>query len=771
MKIINIHIIEFAGLTDTRLDFCEGLNVIEGLNESGKSTVNAFIKFMLYGLERSKCADSSMSEREYYTSWKNGIAQGNMTVEHNGKRYRIERRGVLSANYRDTCAVYDDTTGERVFKGREPGEIFLGIASPVYESTCCVRQRELTEVDGKGVSDAIQNMLISADKNVDLDRALKKLNELRKGLKLQRGDGGRIPILEKEIEGLTVRLDKAERVNGELRRQRKTAESKKHQTEQLRADLNKIEDDLLAFDGYEVLKQFDSLHSAEKSIQELRRRVSELEAEFEDGQAVPSRQTADTLRDAERRISIAELECKNAKERLEEYRSAPAPDALKCRSAEKILGLGGAEAATNKYSKLRKRSGRLLTLAIILASFGTVLTAVGITLGIILSPLAFIGAGAGILSLATATVMLLLRHKVKSAVRYHLDICGCYDRKLPQVYTFETFVNDCVKAKLESEKTRERIADAERELSEKHRSLCELLEHASKVLSPFARAPKPSPEVCGEYIELLNENIGIICTFCDRRDKLLSDLSVESRIYEKIKNELSSKDEEHLRSKLTPEMCERFANESRGELNFKRDYLTKQIQLNDRAREDAEKKLIELESTSEDAGELAITLENKQAELARLRVSLSAILLAADTIEKAGVSLRSSVTPRLCESASQRMAKLTNGKYDGLSVDGNVSLSVTTDMTRDIAVLSCGTRDAAYLSLRFAMIDMLFGDAKPCLTIDEGLAQLDDIRAKSLLSVLESYCDDGGQCILFTCHTREANMLADMTARHRRIEI
>lgn len=771
MKMINIHIIEFAGLTDTRLDFCDGLNVIEGLNESGKSTVNAFIKFMLYGLERSKCAESQMSEREYYTSWKNGVAQGNMTVEHSGKRYRIERRGVLSANYRDTCAVYDETTGERVFKGREPGEIFLGIASPVYESTCCVRQRELTEVDGKGVSDAIQNMLISADKNVDLDRAIKKLNELRKGLKLQRGEGGRIPILEKEIEGLSVRLDKAERGNGELRRHRKLAESKKHQIEQLRADLNKIEDDLLAFDSYEILKQFDSLHSAEKSIRELRARVAALETEFENGQTVPDRQTADTLRGFERRITVAEIEYKNAKDRLEEYRGTPAPDAPKCHSAEKILALGGARAATNKYSRLRKRSSRLLTLAVILASLGAVLTAVGITLGILLSPIAFIGAGVGVISLSVAAVMLILRRKVKGSIRYHLDICGCYDRRLPQVYAFETFVNDCVKAKQESEKLCERIEDAERELSEKYHLLCDLLEHASIILSPFAQAPKPSYEVCGEYIDLLNEKISAIYAFCDRRDKLLSEFSVESRVYEKIKNELSSKDEELLRSKLTSEMYECFANGSREDLNFKRDYLTTQIRFNDQAREDAEKKLIELESTTEDAGELAITLENKQSELARLKASLSAILMAADTIEKAGVSLRSSVTPRLCENASQRMAKLTNGKYDGLSVDGNVSLSVTTDMTRDIAVLSCGTRDAAYLSLRFAMVDMLFGNTKPCLTIDEGLAQLDDIRAKSLLSVLESYCDEGGQCILFTCHTREANMLDEMNARHKKIAI
>lgn len=771
MKIINIHIIEFAGLADVKLDFCNGLNVIEGLNESGKSTVNAFIKFMLYGLEKVKCADSSISEREYYTSWRNGIAQGSMTVEHEGKRYRIERRGVLSTTYRDTCAVYDDATGDKVFKGREPGEIFLGIASPVYESTCCVRQRELTDVDGKGVSDAIQNMLISADKNVDLDRAVKKLTELRKGLKLQRGDGGRIPTLEKEIENISVRLEKAERSNAEIRRQRDAAETKKRQIDQARAELNQVEDDLLTFDCYETLKKFDSLHAMEEKIENIKGRIVALETEFDGNVGVPDRQTADTLISFERRIPSAESEYKNAASLLNQCKGSPAPDALKCRSAEKIIAIGGADAAVNKYSKLRKRSKLLLTLSIILLSVGIPFAALGTTLGILLSVFAFIGTGVGAIMVAASVAMFCLRGKSRRALRYHLDICGYYDPKYPEVYTFETFVTDCVKVKRESERIKELSEAAERAYSEKSQLLCDVLEQTAKALSPFAKAPNADPQNCGEYIEILNETIGIIYDFCEKRDKLISDLSVEERVLGTMKDALSNKDEELLRRKLTPEISERFASESRDDLNLKRDYLTKQIQLLDRSREEAEKRLIELESASEDACELSIKLDEKKQELARLKIALSAVLMAAETIEKAGVSLRSSVTPRLCDGASRRMSKLTNGKYEGISVDGNASLSVTTDMTRDIAVLSCGTRDAAYLSLRFAMIDMLFGNSKPCLTIDEGLAQLDDVRARSLLSVLESYCDDGGQCILFTCHTREAAMLEDMDTKHKKIAI
>ena len=53
MKINSVDIKEFGGLSDFHLDFSDGLNVIEGRNESGKSTVLLFVMYMLYGIAKS----------------------------------------------------------------------------------------------------------------------------------------------------------------------------------------------------------------------------------------------------------------------------------------------------------------------------------------------------------------------------------------------------------------------------------------------------------------------------------------------------------------------------------------------------------------------------------------------------------------------------------------------------------------------------------------------------------------------------------------------
>ena len=47
MIIEKVNIKSFGVLTDMSLEFSETVNVIEGENESGKSTVAAFIKYML----------------------------------------------------------------------------------------------------------------------------------------------------------------------------------------------------------------------------------------------------------------------------------------------------------------------------------------------------------------------------------------------------------------------------------------------------------------------------------------------------------------------------------------------------------------------------------------------------------------------------------------------------------------------------------------------------------------------------------------------------
>ena len=50
MVIEKIDIKSFGMITDMSLEFSDSVNVIEGQNEAGKSTIAAFIRYMLFGI-------------------------------------------------------------------------------------------------------------------------------------------------------------------------------------------------------------------------------------------------------------------------------------------------------------------------------------------------------------------------------------------------------------------------------------------------------------------------------------------------------------------------------------------------------------------------------------------------------------------------------------------------------------------------------------------------------------------------------------------------
>ena len=150
-----------------------------------------------------------------------------------------------------------------------------------------------------------------------------------------------------------------------------------------------------------------------------------------------------------------------------------------------------------------------------------------------------------------------------------------------------------------------------------------------------------------------------------------------------------------------------------------------------------------------------------QLEAARRR--LAAIRLAQEALQQAGEELRRSLIPRLRDRAAEIFTELTDGTHGALHLTSDLSITVVGDgMPRPLSHYSTGCRDAAYLALRLALLDVLCEERLPLL-LDEAFADLDDARTARLLQVLHRYCEGGGQAILLTCHTREAGFLAGYT--------
>ena len=68
----SLYIKSFGKLIDRSIDFDSGVNILEGANESGKSTICGFIKFMFYGLP------SKTEEKLHFISWQTASAENSV---------------------------------------------------------------------------------------------------------------------------------------------------------------------------------------------------------------------------------------------------------------------------------------------------------------------------------------------------------------------------------------------------------------------------------------------------------------------------------------------------------------------------------------------------------------------------------------------------------------------------------------------------------------------------------------------------------------------
>ena len=91
MIIKKINIIAFGGLKNKVLELNEGINIIYGENEAGKSTIQSFIKVWLYGFSSYRGKDYRNNERLRYSPINGDKISGELYIEHKNKEYIIKR--------------------------------------------------------------------------------------------------------------------------------------------------------------------------------------------------------------------------------------------------------------------------------------------------------------------------------------------------------------------------------------------------------------------------------------------------------------------------------------------------------------------------------------------------------------------------------------------------------------------------------------------------------------------------------------------------------
>lgn len=211
MRIRKVNIIAFGGLKNKIIEFDDGINVIYGENEAGKSTIQAFIKVWLYGFNNSRGKDLKINERLRYMPSSEEKIRGELFVEVEDKIYIIKRT-FGKTKKEDTSVIINSLTGEEVNEigTDEPGKYFLNINRSTFTQTLFIGQlgSEISKDKDEEIIDKVLNSLGVSEGDVTVDRAFTKLENYKKQLSNIRKTGLLDKLKEKRSLLLSERYER-----------------------------------------------------------------------------------------------------------------------------------------------------------------------------------------------------------------------------------------------------------------------------------------------------------------------------------------------------------------------------------------------------------------------------------------------------------------------------------------------------------------------------------------------------------------------------------
>ena len=225
MKIDNFKINNYGKIENREVILKNGINLIKGYNEAGKSTILSFLNSMLYGIDKTK--KGNISEYDKYLPWLSTNFSGSMEYSlSDGQKYYVFRDFkkkiplVLDKNRNDITLNFKQSR-----KGIDFLDEQIGVDKKTFENTS-ISYQKLVVLDDKNKAEMagrLANLVSTGEENFSYEELIKKLNnkqleEIGSSRTKKRPINNieeRILKLEKEkMEVLNVK-DKKERMNEE----------------------------------------------------------------------------------------------------------------------------------------------------------------------------------------------------------------------------------------------------------------------------------------------------------------------------------------------------------------------------------------------------------------------------------------------------------------------------------------------------------------------------------------------------------------------------
>ncbi len=215
MKLISIQG-HFGCISGEKITFEDGFCRRTLPNGWGKSTLCAFIRVMLYGLNTSK-RDTSvvLADKNRYVPLDGRAMGGRLTLEYQGRNIVLLRMTGRGGPMQEFEAFYEDTGEDCSFlTAKNCGETLLGISEEVFRSSAFIDGEEMMRPSGE-LADMIVSLAQSGDTSARGAAAVRRLERWR--LDFDSGNGhGVVPKLRAELERIEGLLEDAANIERDL---------------------------------------------------------------------------------------------------------------------------------------------------------------------------------------------------------------------------------------------------------------------------------------------------------------------------------------------------------------------------------------------------------------------------------------------------------------------------------------------------------------------------------------------------------------------------
>lgn len=206
MRLLELHIDGFGKFHDRTISFNDGINIIYGKNEAGKSTLHTFIRGMLFGIERGRGRAAKNDLYTKYEPWENsGTYEGWLRLEKDGTIYRIERR---FRKENKSLKVINETKGlEEEATPAFISGLLDGLTETMYNNTTSIGQLKSATEDGMvtELKNYIANMNTTGNISLNITKATAFLRNQKRSL-----EAGLIPEASREFTSLLAEIRNVE---------------------------------------------------------------------------------------------------------------------------------------------------------------------------------------------------------------------------------------------------------------------------------------------------------------------------------------------------------------------------------------------------------------------------------------------------------------------------------------------------------------------------------------------------------------------------------